>query len=118
MFLRVHDVPGRLRFSSPMLKRNAAAAKEICAQLGAFPGVKQASANPNTGSLIVYYDGASVTRSDILSLVQVARLPIGSQPGHDQSAAAPQPDLIDMVVQSMAERLLERMVQVAVAALI
>lgn len=56
MILQLHHVPGRLRVSLSMLKRNEPAARPLRARLRALAGVRSVSVNPLTGSVIVHYD--------------------------------------------------------------
>lgn len=119
MFLLVHEVPGRLRFAAPALKRKAAAGAVLCAGLRELPGVTYARANPYTGSIIVHYDRAPVTRLGVLSHLETVPLPAaGSAAPGTAAAAARGRDLADKIAHVMAERLLEQMVRIAVAALI
>jgi hypothetical protein len=119
MFLLVHEVPGRLRFAASALKRNAAAGAAVCVGLRELPGVTYARANPYTGSVIVHYDGAPATRLDVLSHIGTVPLPAaGSAASIPAAASASGRDLADRIAHAMAERLLERMVRIAVAALI
>ena len=119
MFLLVHEVPRRLRFAAPALKRNAAAGAAVCAGLRALPGVTYASANPYTGSVIVHHDGAPATRLGVLSGIETVSLPAaGSAALGPAAASARRRDLADRIAHAVAEHLLERMVRIAVAALI
>ena len=119
MFLLVHEVPGRLRFAAPALKRKAAAGAAVCAGLRELQGVSSASANPYTGSVIVHYDGAPATRLGVLSHIETVALPAAgfAAPGPAVASARGR-DLADRIAHAMAERLLEQMVRIAVAALI
>jgi hypothetical protein len=54
--LHCHHVPGRLRVCLVALKRNAAAAAALEAELLAIDGVNSASVTLATGSVIVHYE--------------------------------------------------------------
>jgi Cu2+-exporting ATPase len=52
----VHALPGRVRLRLDRLKQNPSFAEEIQHALPGLPGVDQVEANPDTGSLLIYYD--------------------------------------------------------------
>lgn len=66
----IHDVPGRLRVKSPLIKRNKNAEYELKKALGTMGGVATVDINLITGSLLVNYNPKAVKRDDILSLLQ------------------------------------------------
>lgn len=51
-----HEVPGRLRVKSPVLKGDHVQCKSVQDFLGQHDGVQAVSANPVTGSVVVNYD--------------------------------------------------------------
>lgn len=115
-----HEVPGRLRFSLPRLRRDAAGATALRDHLAALPGVTEVSASPLTGSVLVLHDGAM--RDRIVAAIELAghRLmphqaarPATPHPGLRPAAALAQP-----IVQVVAEKLLERLVLSALAVII
>lgn len=59
MVLHVHHVPGRLRVRLRALRRNGSAVAPLRSKLLGLPGVRSASINPWTGSIIIHYDHAS-----------------------------------------------------------
>jgi copper chaperone CopZ len=116
-----HELPGRLRFSLPHLRRDADRATALRDRLAALPGVTEASANPLTGSVLVLHDGGA-TQDRIIAAIELAgyRLmpnhpprPAGVHPGLRPVAAIARP-----VVQAVAEKLLERLVVSALAVMI
>jgi hypothetical protein len=65
----LHHVPGRLRLKARSLKSSeerAAATRALCTQL---PGIKAIELNTLTGSLLVRYDKAAVTSTQILGFL-------------------------------------------------
>jgi len=52
----MHNVPGRLRIKSPLLKRNNDAGDELKKALSTIQGVAAVDFNPTTGSLLVNYN--------------------------------------------------------------
>ena len=51
-----HELPGRLRVRIPALRGDAAAARRAVGAALLCAGVRQADANPATGSLLVEFD--------------------------------------------------------------
>jgi hypothetical protein len=126
MIILVHDVPGRLRFFAPRVKRDQRAAAALRRRARAVPGVAAASANPLTGSLLVHHDGALATRARILDALEVADLgPALAPPPRREPirAAAPSPTtrgdaIAELVANAVAECLVERALRMAVSALL
>jgi len=65
----MHDVPGRLRIRTPMVKNNRAAADEVEMLLLSVTGVDKVDINLMTGSCLVGYDPERTTRDHIISLL-------------------------------------------------
>jgi heavy-metal-associated domain-containing protein len=127
MIILVHDVPGRLRFFAPRVKRDQQAAAALRRRARAVPGVAAASANPLTGSLLVHHDRALATRARILDALEVADPGPALAPPPSRRepirAAAPSPAtrgdaIAEFVANAVAEHLVERAVRMAVAALL
>lgn len=66
----IHDVPGRLRLKSPLIKGNKNAEHELKKALGTMVGVATVDINLITGSLLVNYNPKVLKRNDILNLLQ------------------------------------------------
>lgn len=67
MSFYMHDVPGRLRVKTPMLKRNEQAAYDVRKVLGTIQGVATIDINPTTGSLLVNYNPKAVRSAEIVA---------------------------------------------------
>ena len=119
----MHELPGRLRFSLRVLRRDSSCATALRDQLGALPGVATATASALTGSVLVTHDGSSATRERILRTVdrferalspECSKLP---EPllrlSGDRTAPAAHP-----LVRAIIEKLLERVLGAAIAAII
>jgi hypothetical protein len=65
----IHDIPGRLRVKSPVLRFNYSAEKAIAALLNALAGVESVAFNGTTGSCLIYYDRSMTCRNDIVSVL-------------------------------------------------
>jgi hypothetical protein len=72
MLVLAHEVAGRLRFVSPVLKGDGRQAGQLRRRVRAVPGVTDVQVRRNTGSLIVLHDGANATRQAILRSLAVA----------------------------------------------
>lgn len=66
----LHNIPGRLRVKSPLLKRNDAAADELKMALSAIQGIAAVDFNPVTGSLLINYNHRTTKHEDIISLLE------------------------------------------------
>jgi hypothetical protein len=66
----IHDVPGRLRVKSPIIRRNKDAADEAERLVGTVDGVHMVDVNLLTGSLLVNYNPKVTKYRDIVNLLQ------------------------------------------------
>jgi hypothetical protein len=64
----IHNIPGRLRIKSPVVKHDTDAATEMVRLLEASIGVRSVSVSAITGSCLIHYDPA-MTGPDALVLV-------------------------------------------------
>ena len=60
----IHQIPGRLRIKSPILK-NGKYHCEVRELLSTLKGIEAAELNPTTGSVTIYYDPAQIQGKDI-----------------------------------------------------
>ena len=115
-----HELPGRLRFSLPHLRRDAGRAMALCDQLAALPGVTKVRANPLASSVLVLHDGS--TRDRIIAAIELAgyRLMPSRPPRPAAAYPGPRPvaALVQPVVQVAVEKLLVRLVLSALGAII
>jgi hypothetical protein len=119
----VHDVPGRLRFSSTTVKGDPRYAAALRRQVRLLGGVTQASLNPITGGMIVHYETGGGTREAILrGLEALIQGPIVAVPrrvsGGVPAPARQHPELAEIIADMLAGRLVELAVRMMVAALI
>lgn len=66
----MHNVPGRLRIKSPILKRNSGAGDEVKKALSSIQGVAAVDFNPMTGSLLINYNHKTTKHEDIVALLE------------------------------------------------
>jgi hypothetical protein len=65
----IHDIPGRLRIRSPLVKHNGCAEREITDLLGSVPGIESVVVNTGTGSFLIRYDLLRASRRDIMAML-------------------------------------------------
>lgn len=66
----MHNVPGRLRVKSPLLKKNDAAADKLKMAFSAIPGIAVVDFNPTTGSLLINYNHRTTSHEEIIGLLE------------------------------------------------
>lgn len=66
----LHNVPGRLRLKSPLVRRNNEAASEIKKALSSISGIATVDINLITGSILINYNTKAVNYKDIVALLQ------------------------------------------------
>lgn len=66
----IHNVPGRLRIKSPVIKNNKNIANELKKSLSTLYGVATVDINPITGSILINYNSKSVKHTDIVDILQ------------------------------------------------
>ncbi|MGO9378988.1 MAG: HMA2 domain-containing protein [Dissulfurispiraceae bacterium] len=66
----IHNVPGRLRLRSEILKGNHFAADAVRIALSTIPGIGIVEINPVTGSILVHFNHQAVNPEDIISLLE------------------------------------------------
>lgn len=66
----MHNVPGRLRIKSPVIKNNKYVADEVRKSISMLQGVDSVDINLTTGSLLVTYDSSSAKHGDIVDILQ------------------------------------------------
>lgn len=66
----LHNVPGRLRIKSPIIKNNKNVANELKKNLSTIYGIATVDINPTTGSVLINYNPKSVRHSDIVHILE------------------------------------------------
>lgn len=119
--LYVHHVPGRMRVRVRHLKGNREAGRRLCARLRLLGGVRQAAANPATGSIIVHYDHRLVAIADLWRVLHEAGAvdapapPIVQDPiARDPIARDHEYSIVPQTAQSAAETLFKQLIAVMV----
>ena len=120
--LLAHDVPGRLRLIVPGIKGNRYGAAALQNQASALNNVTQATANSLTGSLIIHYDGGLPARASILRHIRSLEQDVQEQNfAAERNAitvsAYQARGIADLAAEAIANWLVERAVQLALATL-
>ncbi len=116
-----HELPCRIRFRVECLKHDRRRAERLRDRIAALPGVVAADASPLTGSLIVNHDGQVATRKQITAALEVCGHSVRAEAGTLAPAATRTGDAqprVHPLFRILAETLLERLLQTALAAVI
>jgi hypothetical protein len=70
----VHQVPGRLRVKSPILKHQPLKCQRVVESLGGHCGIHNVRVNHLTGSVVVNYDPAEIEEERILNILENDKL--------------------------------------------
>lgn len=65
----IHDIPGRLRIKTPLLKNNPKAEIEIRKALSTLEGIGVVETNLTTGSILIHYNTKKINKNDILRIL-------------------------------------------------
>ena len=65
----IHILDGRLRIRLGILKSNPTRADALAECLRRLKGIKEVTANPRTGSLLIQYDECQMSRDELLALL-------------------------------------------------
>ena len=66
----VHNIPGRLRVKTPMVKRNRASARHVERLMKQLRGINSTAVNTTTGSVVVLYDQKAISSDVILNTLE------------------------------------------------
>jgi copper chaperone CopZ len=112
----LHALDGRLRVKVAAVKGSPQKAQEIECQLQQFDGLKQVTANPTTGSVLILYDPRRITQEKVLETLKtlghfqengkeraVAKNPVTTEQGFGR-------ELLQTLVRSTVESAVQRLV--------
>lgn len=68
----LHVMDGRLRVKVPEMKRSIPKALHVEEVLKSLQGITRVTANPTTGNVLVFFDSAQLTHTEILSALKKA----------------------------------------------
>ncbi len=116
----LHALEGRIRIKVPEIKGSPAKAGELERQVQWHSGIHSIKANPTTGNVLIYYDTRQTGQATILqTLLELGYLQQTAAPG----MAAPEPaagnnSLVNVVIQSVAQSMMEMALTRLVTAII
>ncbi len=68
----IHNVPGRLRIKTPLIKKNQSIAEDVKNLLRPIIGISSTSFNLITGSIVINYDPKVITSKEIVNALNYA----------------------------------------------
>lgn len=68
----IHNVPGRLRIKTPLIKKNQSIAEDVKNLLRPIIGISSTSFNLITGSIVINYDPKVITSKEIVNTLNYA----------------------------------------------
>ena len=68
----IHNVPGRLRIKTPLIKKNQSIAEDVQNLLRPLIGISSTSVNLITGSIVINYDHKVITSKEIVNTLNYA----------------------------------------------
>ena len=66
----IHNIPGRLRVKTPILKKNPTQIERVRQILQSIPGVYETEFNSVTGSVVIQYDTQRIESEQIVSVLK------------------------------------------------
>ncbi len=66
----IHHIPGRLRVKIPARKHQDSQTDKIGGSFSGMQGINKVSVNPLTGSIVIYYDPAIFSVTQLLNILQ------------------------------------------------
>jgi copper chaperone CopZ len=66
----IHNIPGRLRVKTPILKKNPIQIERVRQILQSIPGVYETEFNYVTGSVVIQYDTQRIESEQIVSVLK------------------------------------------------
>jgi hypothetical protein len=116
----VHALTGRLRIKIPEIKGNPIKAQEIENHFDLLTGMQQVSANPVTGSLLLFYDPHLLKQGDIMAVLKELGYfhDFAGRPASYGSSVSSDHGVVDKVSTILASGLMEVALTRLVSALI
>lgn len=68
----IHNIPGRLRIKTPLIKKNQSIAEDVKNLLRPIIGISSTSFNLITGSIVINYDPKVITSKEIVNTLNYA----------------------------------------------
>ena len=115
----LHVMDGRLRVKIPETKRSVSKALHVEQVIRSLPGITRVTANPTTGNVLVLFDSAQLTHTEILSALKEAEY-LREQVSTSSSSSSFQftTRMVDSVSHAVARSVAEALMERAILALL
>jgi cation transport ATPase len=116
----VHALEGRIRIKVPEIKGSPVKAGELERQVQWQSGINSIKANPTTGSVLIYYDSQETEQEEIIKAMHGLGYlqSLTAQSFKAPEASAEQNSLMNLVVSSVAQSMMEMALTRLVTAII
>jgi len=116
----VHALEGRIRIKVPEIKGFPAKAGELERKVQWQSGINSIKANPTTGSVLIYYDSQKTEQEEIIKTMhELGYLqPLTAKALRKPETSVEQNSLMDAVVASVAQSMMEMALTRLVTAII
>jgi Heavy metal associated domain 2 len=114
----LHVLDGRLRVKVPETKRSISKALHVEQVIQSLPGVTRVTANPTTGNVLVFFDSAQMTHTDILFALKKADYLRDDASKTSTSTFQFSARMVDTVSHAVARSVTEALMERAILALL
>lgn len=115
----LHALEGRIRIKVPEIKGSPARASELEKQVQWHSGIHSIKANPTTGNVLIYYDSQQTAQANILqTLAELGYLQRAAHSFVTQETPADTNSLVNVVLNSVAQSMMEMALTRLVTAII
>jgi cation transport ATPase len=116
----MHTLEGRIRIKVPEIKGSPAKAGELERQVQWQSGIHSIKANPTTGNVLIYYDSQKTEQNKIIQTMHEFGYlqPLATNAFHTPEASVEKNSLMDVVVSSVAQSMMEMALTRLVTAII
>jgi copper chaperone CopZ len=116
----VHALEGRIRIKVPEIKGSPVKAGELERKVQWQSGIHSIKANPTTGSVLIYYDSQKTEQEEIIKAMHGLGYlqPLTARTFRAPEAAAEPNSLMNLVVSSVAQSMMEMALTRLVTAII
>ena len=116
----MHALEGRIRVKVPEIKGSPAKAGELERQVQWQSGIHSIKANPTTGNVLIYYDSQKTHQDQILkTMTEIGYLqPLTANVFKSQDLPEPKNSIMELVVSTVAQSMMEMALTRLVTAII
>lgn len=116
----MHALEGRIRIKVPGIKGSPIKADELERQVQWQSGIHSIKANPTTGNVLIYYDSQKTEQNEILkTMTEFGYLqPLATKAFNTRESSEEKNSLMEVVVSSVAQSMMEMALTRLVTAII